>query len=446
MIPGHGGSQTSYPDFALCIYLHTVYDDRRDKTQRNISSRMDEVSKVILHEVPSVKLLETYTEVSVNIISAPDYLATGYDEQVLAFDNRYTIFVELKVNSSTGYGESVSFVYGRHGMLGGKTEQPYRQDCVYIPRESKKACGGSQIPSLSYSSSKSSKPRLKAMQKSTWDSTRCLRSDEEIAASDFEDSEYEVGLVGFPISTILDWPMGTPAGFTTFVSPKVDAQFKKMFDVWESFLTPSVLTTDKTGWFGPAGSAVILTFTTTYVVIPQRSTTDSNPGTTSSSDSSSLARSMTSGIKANCTRLTTWLNNDPLAPQFVGRTVYQAFLSAIKYHRWHSPVNGTVVKTVMIPGTYYAESSAMGFPNPDPGVQNLSQGIGLMCFIAVGMATYEIPVSEGQKIAKAVEMGMFHFGGSSHCLLFRPETNIIFSPDYPGNSDVPLSTALVIVA
>ncbi|PBK88083.1 hypothetical protein ARMGADRAFT_1121192 [Armillaria gallica] len=67
------------------------------------------------------------------------------------------------------------------------------------------------------------------------------------------------------------------------------------------------------------------------------------------------------------------LNHGDLASQFVGRTVYQAFLSATKYHLWDSPVNGKVVKTVMIPGTYDAESPAMGFPNPDPDALNLSQ-------------------------------------------------------------------------
>ncbi|KAK0201286.1 hypothetical protein DFS33DRAFT_1447633 [Desarmillaria ectypa] len=66
------------------------------------------------------------------------------------------------------------------------------------------------------------------------------------------------------------------------------------------------------------------------------------------------------------------LNNDVLAPQFIGGTVYQAFLSATKYHRWHSPVNGTVSRIVTIPGTYYAESPATGFPSPDPGAPNLS--------------------------------------------------------------------------
>ena len=36
--------------------------------------------------------------------------------------------------------------------------------------------------------------------------------------------------------------------------------------------------------------------------------------------------------------------DDPVAEQFVGGTIYQAFLSALSYHRWHSPVSGTIVK------------------------------------------------------------------------------------------------------
>lgn len=50
----------------------------------------------------------------------------------------------------------------------------------------------------------------------------------------FEESEYKVA---FPINAILDWPMGTAAGCTTFVDPKMNAQLKKIFGIWVSFLT-----------------------------------------------------------------------------------------------------------------------------------------------------------------------------------------------------------------
>ncbi|PBK88081.1 phosphatidylserine decarboxylase-like protein [Armillaria gallica] len=319
-------------------------------------------------------------------------------------------------------------------------------------------------------------------------------------APGFDESEYEVGLVGFPINAILDWPMGTPAGFTMFVNPRVNAQFKKMFDVWASFLTSPesryVLTTDTTGWFGPCGRAAMPGFVENYVCDPSVEyygfkswddffTRQFKPGVRPvmlldddaivNSACESIVYCIAYDIKALDTfwlkgepySLNHMLNNDALAPQFVRGTVYQAFLSATMYHRWHSPVNGKVVKTVMIPGTYYAQSPAVGFPNPDPDAPNLSQGfitalatralifiqadnpkIGLMCFIAVGMAevsTCQITVNEGDRIAKGTEMGMFHFGGSTHCLLFRSETKIKFSPDHPINSDVLLNEAIATV-
>jgi phosphatidylserine decarboxylase len=50
------------------------------------------------------------------------------------------------------------------------------------------------------------------------------------------------------------------------------------------------------------------------------------------------------------------LANDPLATQFVGGTVYQAFLSALSYHCWHAPVSGTVTKIINVEGSYYSEN------------------------------------------------------------------------------------------
>jgi phosphatidylserine decarboxylase len=55
--------------------------------------------------------------------------------------------------------------------------------------------------------------------------------------------------------------------------------------------------------------------------------------------------------------------------------------------------------------------------------------IGLMGFIAVGMAevsSCEITVAEGQHLDKGDQLGMFHFGGSTHCLVFRPDVHLTF--------------------
>ena len=137
--------------------------------------------------------------------------------------------------------------------------------------------------------------------------------------------------------------------------------------------------------------------------------------------------------------------NGNFVEQFVGGTVYQAFLSADNYHRWHSPVTGTIRTLQKVPGTYYAEAASERF---DPAGPNNSQGyiahvatralifieadysgIGLMCLVAVGMAEVSScvlvdqegkPLKEGQKVEKGDQLGYFQFGGSTHCLVFRP--------------------------
>ncbi len=60
------------------------------------------------------------------------------------------------------------------------------------------------------------------------------------------------------------------------------------------------------------------------------------------------------------------LANDESAGQFVGGTVYQAFLSATNYHRWHSPVAGTIVRAFVQQGTYYSEADSEGADAAEP--------------------------------------------------------------------------------
>ena len=138
------------------------------------------------------------------------------------------------------------------------------------------------------------------------------------------------------------------------------------------------------------------------------------------------------------------LNNDDSARKFYGGTVYQGFLSAFDYHRWHSPVSGHILKTELVDGSYFSKTphfpadalfreqqayichvAARGIvyilaDNPD---------IGLMAFISVGMtevSTNEITVKTGDYVKKGDEIGMFHFGGSSYCLVFQPGVEITF--------------------
>jgi phosphatidylserine decarboxylase len=164
------------------------------------------------------------------------------------------------------------------------------------------------------------------------------------------------------------------------------------------------------------------------------------------------------------------LANDPLARQFAGCTIYQAFLSALSYHRWHSPVSGTVKRAFVQDGTYFSEP-LFEATSQDGGIDvkgiAVAQGyltalatraiifieadnpaIGLMAFIGVGMdevSTCEITVKEGQHIKKGDETGMFHFGGSSHCLLFREGVNVDGFPQVDRQMNVPVRSQLAVV-
>ncbi|KIJ08272.1 hypothetical protein PAXINDRAFT_102637 [Paxillus involutus ATCC 200175] len=144
------------------------------------------------------------------------------------------------------------------------------------------------------------------------------------------------------------------------------------------------------------------------------------------------------------------------AEKFVDGTVYQAFLSPADYHRWHSPVNGTVLDAFVIPGTYYAALPDAGADADDPerdqgdphGALIRSQGwltvaaaravifiqaeepIGLMCFIGVGMvevSTCQLLVKQGDVVEKGTQLGMFHFGGSTHTLIFGPHIKVTWA-------------------
>jgi phosphatidylserine decarboxylase len=108
-------------------------------------------------------------------------------------------------------------------------------------------------------------------------------------------------------------------------------------------------------------------------------------------------------------------------------------------------VSGRIKKVCVKAGTYFSEAPAEGF---DPAGPNDSQSyitavatralvfieanntnIGLMCVLAVGMSevsSCQITAYEGQQVRKGDQIGMFHYGGSTHCLIFRPGVELAF--------------------
>ncbi len=281
--------------------------------------------------------------------------------------------------------------------------------------------------------------------------------------------EYDdTGMVGCPINAILDFPMITPAGLAAFLTPKVNSMFKKVLTAWARFLdSPDsryVLNASSTGWFGPAARKAL--HLDEFVHDPGapyfgfKSWNDFfirefKPGRRPVADpenkkvivsacesapfaiSNHVKEHDTFWIKAQRYSLRQMLDGK-FVDQFVGGTVYQAFLSAENYHRWHSPASGTIKMIHQVEGTYYAEAAAEGF---DPAGPNNSQGyiahvatralifieadepVGLMCLMPVGMVEVSsciVTVKEGQRVKKGDQIGYFQFGGSTHCLILRP--------------------------
>jgi phosphatidylserine decarboxylase len=277
------------------------------------------------------------------------------------------------------------------------------------------------------------------------------------------------GQVGCPINAVLDFPMITPADLAAFLHPKLNRVFKKVLAAWAQFLdSPAslyVLNETPTGWFCPAAleaihmdeyvhdrKASFYGFQSWNDFFIRRFKPGARPVTEPHNPKAivnaceSAPFTIARDVKAQSAF---WLKSQPYSlkhlldghhvGEFVDGTVYQAFLSAGNYHRWHSPVTG-VVKTIRhVEGADYAEAPAEGF---DPLGPNNSQGyiahvntralifieaedaaIGLLCFVAVGMVEVSscmVSVKEGQHVKKGDELGFFQFGGSTHCLVFPP--------------------------
>ena len=311
------------------------------------------------------------------------------------------------------------------------------------------------------------------------------------------------GLVGFPINAILDWPMATVGGYAAFLNDKVNRHFKKVLNCWGQFLKSSdscyVLNDDpETGWFGRDALEDMPNFADEFVCDPDkphygftswdnffiRQYRDGVRPVECPEDNKVIANaceSATFNIQFNVRRRARFwiksqpysmqfmLANDPLMEKFIGGTVYQAFLSALSYHRWHSPVDGVIKKAYVVEGSYYSEAQCAGFDDAAPNdtqsyitevaaravifIEADNKYIGLMGFLAVGMAevsTTEITVYEGQHVKKGQEIGMFHFGGSTHCLIFRPgvEVNLIMDQqkigEYP-HENIPVNSKIATV-
>ncbi|MGI3781035.1 MAG: phosphatidylserine decarboxylase family protein [Janthinobacterium lividum] len=277
-------------------------------------------------------------------------------------------------------------------------------------------------------------------------------------------------LVMTPLNAVFDWAMGTTAGFAALRDPRVNAVLKKILRGWCDFLTSRdslyVLNDTPAGWMSEEAQQAVgmeqyqydakdehWGFTSWNDFFTRRFADGERPVASPDDDkvivsacestpygiSRDVKRSDQFWVKSQSYSLHEMLAGDEAVDGFVGGTVYQAYLSATNYHRWHSPVAGTVVRAFVVDGTYYSEADTEGADAVEP--QN-SQGymahvatravilieaddpaIGLVAFVPVGMGDVSscmVTVAPGQHLAKGAELGYFQFGGSTYCLVLRP--------------------------
>ena len=285
--------------------------------------------------------------------------------------------------------------------------------------------------------------------------------------------------VTLPLAGILDWTMGTSAGFAAYRDPRLNAILQKLLNVWCQFLSSEasryVLNDSPTGWKSEdARRAVGMDqfehdpadeywgfaswndyFTRTFkdgqrpVDSPdddsdhrQRCAKRRRSASRPTCNATIVSGSRTSPTRCmTCSRATNQSSTSSVEPS------YQAFLSATDYHRWHSPVAGTIVRAFVQQGTYYSEADSEGADAVDP---RTSQGY--QAHVAPGHLPHSgrqprhrsgrlMPVGmnevssclidpsivPGHHVAKGDELGYFQFGGSTHCLIFGPDVIADFS-------------------
>lgn len=312
----------------------------------------------------------------------------------------------------------------------------------------------------------------------------CCINEIMIYAPPFSTSE----LVGCPLNALLDWLMCMPAGFALFRLPELNIQLKRVLNFWCHFLkSPQSRTylneTQPDGWFNP--DAIPRTLMPQFVCDPtapywgfsswndfftRRFKEGERP--IAEPDNTKVivnpCESTPYNIKYNVKLQDNfWIKTQPYslqdifsiygihwARQFNGGMIYQAFLSAYNYHRWHSPVSGTLVDAYHVDGTYYSDATSEGV---DPAGPNDSQGyissvasrvvliiqchdpvIQTVACVFVGMGEISSCIIErkiGEYIQKGEELGYFQYGGSTYCIIFKAGVIRSFVPKMPFKPD-----------
>jgi phosphatidylserine decarboxylase len=296
--------------------------------------------------------------------------------------------------------------------------------------------------------------------------------------------------VSTPLNLVFDWLMCAPSGYAVFRDPAFNAQLRRMLMHWCGFLSGPHsrmhLTTEAPhGWFCEAAykklglddycydrSQPFWGFTSWNDFFTRRLRDGARPVDEPGNPAVIVNACEASpyNVGEHCQfHDRFWIKGQPYSLQemlahtdrqvverFVDGTIYQGYLSAFNYHRWHAPIAGTIRDAYNVDGTYFSQLEVEG---EDASGLNDSQGyttavaaravilieadepaLGLVACVFVGMAevsSCRIVAMQGQHVAKGDELGFFQYGGSTYCLILEPGVIREFVPRPPYHVDSP---------
>lgn len=274
----------------------------------------------------------------------------------------------------------------------------------------------------------------------------------------------------FPMSSLFVYMMYTKAGIVAFKNEKFNNAIRAVLQEWCDYLDSPASTSviNRTnGWLSPdaaklmdledfvipdpgredGGFASFNAFFHREIKLKKRPLAGPDDDKVIVSANDGTIYRIASNVKRTAKF---WLKEQPYSlenmlnglyvDEFEHGHVFQAFLSGANYHRWRSPVKGTIVHQELVDGLMFSELESEGF---DPGGGIMSQGyeasvntrglvfiqahdpaIGLVCVMPIGITEISsIRFSRDPKtnpdVEKGDELGYFSYGGSTLALVFQ---------------------------
>jgi phosphatidylserine decarboxylase len=136
------------------------------------------------------------------------------------------------------------------------------------------------------------------------------------------------------------------------------------------------------------------------------------------------------------------LAGSPYTDRFSDGVFTHSYLDSNDYHRYHTPVCGTVKESRIIPGRSFVDEvrgkgkfttrDEVGYQfRQTRGILVLESPIGYAAAIPVGMghvSSVNITAETGSALSKGEEFGYFCYGGSDMVLLFEQQITFTAKP------------------